>query len=94
MTLDRFLFYFFSSFGVISSFMVITLSNAVHSVLFLIIVFATLRITFIGRCRIFFFYVFNNICRSYSSIVFICCNDVKHKKKKIQLRLANFLFYP
>ena len=39
MTIDIFLFYFFSSFSVISAFMVITLSNAVHSVLFLIVVF-------------------------------------------------------
>lgn len=36
---DIFLFNFFSSFALISTIMVITLSNAVHSVLFLIIVF-------------------------------------------------------
>nr|AYR06591.1 NADH dehydrogenase subunit 6 [Lithothamnion sp.] len=42
MTLDLFLFYLFSSFAIVSSFMVITLSNAVHSVLFLIIVFCNI----------------------------------------------------
>jgi NADH-quinone oxidoreductase subunit J len=36
---DIFLFHFFSSLALISAFMVITLSNAVHSVLFLIMVF-------------------------------------------------------
>ena len=36
---DIFLFNFFSSFALISTIMVITLSNAVHSVLFLIVVF-------------------------------------------------------
>lgn len=39
MTTDIFLFHFFASFSLIATFMVITLSNAVHSVLFLIIVF-------------------------------------------------------
>lgn len=39
MTLDLYLFYFFSSVALISTYMVITLPNAVHSVLFLIIVF-------------------------------------------------------
>ena len=39
MTIDIFFFYFFSSFAIMSSIMVVTLSNAVHSVLFLIIVF-------------------------------------------------------
>nr|WCH57662.1 NADH dehydrogenase subunit 6 [Hypnea sp.] len=39
MTLDLFLFILFSIFTLISSFMVITSSNAVHSVLFLILVF-------------------------------------------------------
>nr|YP_009541974.1 NADH dehydrogenase subunit 6 [Synarthrophyton chejuense]AYR06644.1 NADH dehydrogenase subunit 6 [Synarthrophyton chejuense] len=39
MTIDILLFYLFFSFTIVSSFMVITLSNAVHSVLFLIIVF-------------------------------------------------------
>ena len=36
---DIFLFNFFSSFALISTIMVVTLANAVHSVLFLIIVF-------------------------------------------------------
>ena len=39
MTTDILLFYFFSSFSIMSTIMVITLSNAVHAVLFLIIVF-------------------------------------------------------
>lgn len=39
MTIDTLLFYFFSSITLSSALMVITLSNAVHSVLFLIIVF-------------------------------------------------------
>nr|UVF63032.1 NADH dehydrogenase subunit 6 [Synarthrophyton patena] len=39
MTIDLFLFYLLFTFCIISSFMVITLSNAVHSVLFLIVVF-------------------------------------------------------
>ena len=39
MNLDIFLFYLFSIFAIISSLMVIGLSNAVHSVLFLILVF-------------------------------------------------------
>jgi len=39
MSLDLLLFYLFSSFALISSIMVISLSNAVHSVLFLILVF-------------------------------------------------------
>lgn len=36
---DILLFHFFSSFSILSAFMVVTLSNAVHSVLFLILVF-------------------------------------------------------
>nr|WOA02289.1 NADH dehydrogenase subunit 6 [Gloiopeltis furcata] len=39
MTTDILLFYFFTMLAVLSSFMVITLPNAVHSVLFLILVF-------------------------------------------------------
>lgn len=39
MTLDILIFHFFSFFAVISAIMVITLSNAVHAVLFLIMVF-------------------------------------------------------
>lgn len=39
MITDTFLFYFFSSLSILSSIMVITSANAVHSVLFLIIVF-------------------------------------------------------
>ena len=39
MNIDLFLFYTFSFFSFISAFMVVTLANAVHSVLFLIIVF-------------------------------------------------------
>lgn len=39
MSIDIFLFYLFSSFVILSSLMVISLSNAVHSVLFLILVF-------------------------------------------------------
>ena len=39
MNIDIFLFYLFSTFALVSSLMVIGLSNAVHSVLFLILVF-------------------------------------------------------
>nr|YP_009138131.1 NADH dehydrogenase subunit 6 [Calliarthron tuberculosum]AKG26263.1 NADH dehydrogenase subunit 6 [Calliarthron tuberculosum] len=39
MNIDTTIFYFFSSFAIISALMVVTLSNAVHSVLFLIMVF-------------------------------------------------------
>jgi len=39
MITDTFLFYLFSSLAIMSSIMVVTLTNAVHSVLFLIIVF-------------------------------------------------------
>lgn len=39
MNVDIFLFYSFAMFALLSAFMVVTLSNAVHSVLFLIVVF-------------------------------------------------------
>lgn len=39
MVIDTFLFYLFSSLAIMSAIMVVTLTNAVHSVLFLIIVF-------------------------------------------------------
>nr|YP_009589033.1 NADH dehydrogenase subunit 6 [Corallina ferreyrae]QBL75549.1 NADH dehydrogenase subunit 6 [Corallina ferreyrae] len=39
MNIDTIIFYFFGSFSIISAIMVVTLSNAVYSVLFLIVVF-------------------------------------------------------
>lgn len=42
MNIDIFLFFLFSSFALVSSLMVIALSNAVHSVLFLILVFCNI----------------------------------------------------
>nr|QJF58213.1 NADH dehydrogenase subunit 6 [Corallina officinalis] len=39
MNIETLIFYFFGSFSIISAIMVVTLSNAVHSVLFLIVVF-------------------------------------------------------
>nr|YP_009002117.1 NADH dehydrogenase subunit 6 [Sporolithon durum]AGU16682.1 NADH dehydrogenase subunit 6 [Sporolithon durum] len=42
MNIDLILFYFFSSFALVSALMVVTLTNAVHSVLFLILVFCNI----------------------------------------------------
>lgn len=58
MTIDLFLFYFFSSFCIISAFMVITLSNAVHSVLFLIIVFCNVSTLLLLLGAEFFSFMF------------------------------------
>lgn len=58
MTIDIFLFYFFSGFSITSAIMVITLSNAVHSVLFLILVFCNIAILLLILGTEFFSFMF------------------------------------
>nr|WDA66129.1 NADH dehydrogenase subunit 6 [Phymatolithon calcareum] len=71
MTINFFLFYIFSSFAIISAFMVITLSNAVHSVLFLIIVFCNVAALLLLVGAEFFSFMFLIIYVGAIAVLFL-----------------------
>ena len=71
MSTDIFLFYFFSGFAIISSLMVITLSNAVHSVLFLIIVFCNVSALLLLMGAEFFSFMFLIIYVGAIAVLFL-----------------------
>lgn len=71
MNTDLLLFYLFSSFAIVSSFMVITLSNAVHSVLFLIIVFCNVAALLLLMGAEFFSFMFLIIYVGAIAVLFL-----------------------
>lgn len=71
MSLDLYLFYLFSSFVIVSSFMVITLSNAVYSVLFLIIVFCNIAALLLLVGAEFFSFMFLIIYVGAIAVLFL-----------------------
>lgn len=71
MNIDFFLFYSFSSFALVASCMVITLSNAVHSVLFLIIVFCNVAALLLLVGAEFFSFMFLIIYVGAIAVLFL-----------------------
>ena len=72
------LFYFFESFMIISAIMVISSTNAVYSIFFLILVFC--NATFLLLLLNAEFLALTIICLYWCSccIIFICSNDVRY----------------
>nr|WDA66159.1 NADH dehydrogenase subunit 6 [Lithothamnion corallioides] len=93
MTLDLFLFYFFASFAIVSSIMVITLSNAVHSVLFLIIVFCNVAALLLLIGAEFFSFMFLIIYVGAIAVLFLFVVMMLNIKKN-PIRINKFSIWP
>ena len=93
MSVDTLLFYTFSAFSFMSAIMVITLSNAVHSVLFLIIVFCNVASLLLILGAEFFSFMFLIVYVGAIAVLFLFVVMMLNVKVN-PLRINSFSIFP
>ena len=93
MNIDTFLFYTFSTFAFASAIMVITLSNAVHSVLFLIIVFCNVASLLLILGAEFFSFMFLIVYVGAIAVLFLFVVMMLNVKVN-PLKINSFSIFP
>lgn len=93
MITDTFLFYLFSSLALMSSIMVVTLTNAVHSVLFLIIVFCNIASLLLIIGTEFFSFMFLIVYVGAIAVLFLFVVMMLNVKTN-PIKINNFSILP